>query len=345
MTHSWPLLFSGAGSYAVYGFYVVSGYVISKVLHERYFRIENGFRKFWINRFLRLYPTYFFSVVAGLSIAWLAPDITAAFRVGMSLPGSEDGLSRIAAAGFDADSAPVFYLTNLLMVGLHSPYLWSSPIYFSPNSWSTSVEIYFYLVLSLGVAATRARSRSFLYVGAFLLSAVMLAAIAERLGATSVFTEHFARKNWPIRVTYYSFFGWTFFFAAGAFFYHFGKIDVGVRTRAALFVLCLAIPFILLRDPVIWVVLRAFYGLLIGVTLCSFSDDRGSPTIRLLGDASYPMFLLHWPVFGFLGWLAGLERNTPQMLLASFVVTLLVSIALVVFVERPIEGLRNRFRR
>lgn len=45
LNHMWYDKFGTSGSYAVVGFFVISGYVITKVLNERYFQMERGLKK------------------------------------------------------------------------------------------------------------------------------------------------------------------------------------------------------------------------------------------------------------------------------------------------------------
>src|SRR5438045_1703170 len=53
------------GMFAVFGFYVLSGYLITRVLNEVY---SFAFVPFWSNRILRLYPPYFILFLVGLAI-------------------------------------------------------------------------------------------------------------------------------------------------------------------------------------------------------------------------------------------------------------------------------------
>jgi peptidoglycan/LPS O-acetylase OafA/YrhL len=56
---------SHMGVFAVFGFYVISGYLMTLVLHEVY---HFDFSSFWANRFLRLFPTYYLVALASLLV-------------------------------------------------------------------------------------------------------------------------------------------------------------------------------------------------------------------------------------------------------------------------------------
>ena len=62
LTHlaSWP----GVGSYAVFGFYMLSGFLMSLILNERYGFSLQGLRGYAANRALRIYPPYLFVLAA-----------------------------------------------------------------------------------------------------------------------------------------------------------------------------------------------------------------------------------------------------------------------------------------
>ena len=43
----------------VWGFFLLSGFLITLVLNEKYSYSKGGLRKFFVSRFLRLYPCYY----------------------------------------------------------------------------------------------------------------------------------------------------------------------------------------------------------------------------------------------------------------------------------------------
>ena len=53
--------FAYEGSYVVYGFFVLSGYLICKILHLKY-QVPNGVWYFYYNRLTRILPTYYFGI-------------------------------------------------------------------------------------------------------------------------------------------------------------------------------------------------------------------------------------------------------------------------------------------
>ena len=57
-THLWPLGADWTGQISVFGFYTLSGYLMTRVLNERYGFTWRGTAAFLLNRVLRLWPAY-----------------------------------------------------------------------------------------------------------------------------------------------------------------------------------------------------------------------------------------------------------------------------------------------
>jgi peptidoglycan/LPS O-acetylase OafA/YrhL len=56
--HIWPLGVPWAAWQSVFGFYTLSGFLMTRVLHEKYGCTPIGLGMFALNRFLRLWPAY-----------------------------------------------------------------------------------------------------------------------------------------------------------------------------------------------------------------------------------------------------------------------------------------------
>src|SRR4051812_18616989 len=70
MGHAGPILGMSLFSapVAVGTFFVLSGFYMSLVMNEKYSGLEHGVRVFYINRFLRLYPSYLVVLVATVAL-------------------------------------------------------------------------------------------------------------------------------------------------------------------------------------------------------------------------------------------------------------------------------------
>jgi peptidoglycan/LPS O-acetylase OafA/YrhL len=121
--HLSPQVFSFAGPAAVFGFYTVSGYLITAALSSHY---RGRTIAFLLNRFLRLYPTYW--VAVGLAVAAIV--FGQSHNRAMTLPTSfDDWWRQIAVFGL-----------------LHGDGL-AHPIRLVPPAWSLNMELAWYILL------------------------------------------------------------------------------------------------------------------------------------------------------------------------------------------------------
>ena len=69
IAHLWRGQIDPAAHYGVFCFFIISGYLITRILCETYAFSASGLARFALNRFLRLYPAY--AVVFLLSLGLL----------------------------------------------------------------------------------------------------------------------------------------------------------------------------------------------------------------------------------------------------------------------------------
>ena len=125
------------GHYAVHGFFILSGYLMTFVMHNSYgYRIE-GKIFFAINRILRLFPIYWFVLFLSiLIIMYWGEESSSQYRQFIFLPNSFSAIFQ-----------------NFSLIYLHwfpgsvSPRL-------SPPTWALTVELIFYFLIALGVSKT-----------------------------------------------------------------------------------------------------------------------------------------------------------------------------------------------
>ena len=131
----------GGGSYAVYGFYVISGYLITRVYLEQYSKASMGFLIFQGNRLLRIIPLFFVSsLLAYLSILLVIYVSNIDFK---AIP--VNGIRYITDSHFSLTD----YWTGLrpdpvIKTGMPPQFV----IYFGWLSqfWTISIEFVFYLL-------------------------------------------------------------------------------------------------------------------------------------------------------------------------------------------------------
>lgn len=243
------------GLYAVFGFYTLSGYLMTRVLHETYGYSPRGFLAYLSNRALRIYPPYW--VAVGLSILLLSifPDVTGKSGWLVYLPTS---------AGE--------YWQNFVLLGM-APGVRPALI---PPVWSLRVEVIFYILMGLGLS--RSSRSAFAWLGL----SVLWTAWAVWSGL--LFADRYSTVI-----------GGSLAFSAGAVTYFCSRFRARWMWIALLLFLPHAIAAPFLWSDVYTAGFYASFLLVpcCILALAGWRSDRWAPWDRRLGDLSYPVFLLH----------------------------------------------------
>lgn len=124
------------GHYAVHGFFVLSGYLMTRIMHETYGYQLKGMLAFAGNRALRLYPSYFVVLLIAAAVIVLS-GMGREFRPPMFLP-----------------TTPLTWLQNTTMVywdwfpNRVEPRM-------SPPTWALTIELFYYLLICIGISRTK----------------------------------------------------------------------------------------------------------------------------------------------------------------------------------------------
>jgi peptidoglycan/LPS O-acetylase OafA/YrhL len=306
------------GQVAVQLFYLISGFVISYVLTARAAYRDVGV--FYRTRLLRIFPAYLLVAAAMLVLRLVEGERIAEF---MTLP---------------APAQAVLIVSNLLIVGqdwimflapsgnglaftanFHdsSPQLWTFLLL--PQGWTLAMELCFYALAPFILPRRR------------LLWALFLGSLAARVAAywAGLNYDPWLARFFPFELA---------IFAAGALSHQLllpiARQAPNGRTALALAIALLAVqPLLRLPAPLL---IGLFALLLPFLFLVTAKADRW------LGDLSYPVFLVHWPV-----WLVCLRLGEAQGVppLLTGVTTLILSLAaaqLILFALAPLERIRRR---
>ena len=296
--------FPAAGPIAVWGFFFVSGYLVSEILGGRYADRPGDFL---INRFLRIFPAYWTALGIGVLIAFFDPEGAAQIAKAIAVP---DQFHRWLQNLFLYD---VFYRPQVV-----------------PPAPSLVIELHWYIVFFV-CHFLPARWVLWFFIANLTVPIFMLLG-----GGEVIYTS-----------------GAGFAFASGALMSRYPP-----TIPLALQRVCLAIiPAILFLMP-LWVdasglrpsgfglniCLILFVPVLYGAFPWFLADKRQNTLSRWAGDLSYPIFLVHM----FAGWLAmtlfDIERLGIPMVIWTTVFSVLLSVAIVLAVERPIGRMRSKIR-
>lgn len=275
--HLW-LRGSHFGIYAVFAFYIISGYLMTLIMHRTYGYTRKGRAAFVVNRFLRIYPQYWLAI--GLSLALIAvfgQQTTRDYYYLIYLP----------------DSAFQWF-QNLAIVFAKWRPIEAAPI-LSPATWALTVELFFYLLICCGISKTFARVRVW-----FLLSIAYVP-------LTFLLDQPWQDRYFPIAAG-----SLPFSIGAGIYFLKQSRSWSMTNQQArGLFLL-------LLLNAAFWSALRiqhvytlAELGFYINLVICAalvYGLATGARPFsakhdKAIGDYSYPIYLVHWQVGFLCSWL------------------------------------------
>jgi peptidoglycan/LPS O-acetylase OafA/YrhL len=321
-THLWPLGAAWTGNIAVFAFYTLSGYLMTRVLNERYGFTPRGTVAFLLNRVLRLWPAYL--AILGLTlIALLFLPLSNFFfliRMPTTLADIVTNLAILGQVTFDFKQ----------WLPLAKPVV---------TSWSLSIELFSYLLLALYFARSSVRLWAFAMIGAVAMgfSTWHCAVSAE----PAAYGPYCAQNRYGVLQA-----GFLPFAMGGLFYFHQDTLSVWIKAnwRVLIVVLIGAHAAMFLGDA-----LSATIGpyLGIGVIICLLSVWPGgiaSGAQDFFGRASYHLFLAHMPIAAVLVTGLGLRPDSVSVFCATMVVALALSLGLVPM-ERTINLFRERISR
>ncbi len=308
------------GTYAVFGFYMISGYLMTYIMQENYGFSATGRFRFATNRFLRLYPLYWIAAVISLVIiAWVGTKFSRSFHSGLYLP---SGLNEVVA--------------NLTMV---YPKIFANeytPI-LVPTTWAITVELFFYACICLGLSKTPKRVIVWLLVSI----AYVLYCLYLDLG-------------WRYR--YFPILAGSLPFSLGAGIYFLVKKDL---PRLDDFILKPTMLLLGLVLNMLAVILYPYYfemgfyiNALLSVLVCyqiAAGESWAGISLRvdkIIGEFSYPIYLLHWQAgivasyFLFSEPIHEMSYQGASVLALALLLVFLLSFVLVRVVDRPVQRLR-----
>ena len=303
ISHLWAGMLDGPAAYAVWGFFVLSGYLMTLVLTTRYGLTPSGLRQYARNRLLRIYPSYIVASLLGIAtILWLA-------HLGIDPSGLNPQ--------FRLPQNPGEWFGNLAML----PFLPQQGLAV-PVAAALFVEAWAYALMPLF-----ASSRAAAVLG---LLVAFCANLQFGFGMPTFIARYcgFATGLLP--------------FAMGAVVCHYRtELRRFTHPAASVFVWC-AHGLYWLADPYwpwtygLWlsVPLSAWVVLSLARVQDGAADQRA-------GDLSYPVYLLHTTVGAwFLPWF-GFSRGL-LFFAVSFAATLAASCVMIRLVDRPMQRYRTR---
>lgn len=303
ISHLWSGMIHGPAAYAVWGFFVLSGYLMTYVLTEKYGPTLPGLRDYAFNRFLRIYPTYWLSCLIGVAALVILPrygvtpsTLNPAFHVPISLSDWWLNLTLL----------PVFRGGNRLV----------------PVSGALATEVGVYVLIPF---------MAFSRLAAW-LALILTFTLNVRYGLT---TDLFA-------VRYSSYLTCFVAFTVGSIVCHYRELLKKITApRVSIVLWCLHCLVWIWYDKWPWTYGLYLSVLISAWVVVSLSAIKNTAMDTLLGDMSYPVYLFHTSVaIWFFGLFNG-NRSLP-FFLVSFLVTLLASWLVVQLVDKRVAVNKRR---
>lgn len=326
-------LFAGLrpiGTYAVFGFYIISGYLMTLIMHESYGYTWVGRLSFAVNRFLRLYPQYWAAAIYSLLLIYmLGPGTVTSFHKSIYIPTSlNEYISNIAMV-FPAWN-PSGVMPRLV-----------------PPAWALTVELFFYVLICIGL------SKYYTIVKVWLLLSMAYAVAALAFGAESDRYFPIAAASLPFSV------GSAIYFISKDNEIYKRYLKLGISTKF-LFLLMLINCFVWSAFSLVHNGRLTEIGFYLNVLICGllvYSIIKGGKIVNfgksidsLIGDFSYPIYLLHWQtglLVSFVLYGEGVHGFSTKGGI-SFIVSLMVVCLLSVFfmkvIDRPIQHIRSKIK-
>jgi peptidoglycan/LPS O-acetylase OafA/YrhL len=322
------------GAYAVFSFFVLSGFLMTAIMHGTYGYGTGGFARYIGNRALRLYPNYWFALAVSIALILIVGGPTVvAYHPAIALPTTVVGWAENISMLF-LNIVPRDVLPRLV-----------------PLTWALTVEIVFYILIGLGISRTRGLTWLWLAASvAYIMFAQTLRHPRDAIDEIIPIYQYSAIPAGSLP------------FAVGAIVWHYrGEIRRWLPASAAFLVvtrwtlyLGIVAAFALLNWVPLVMIGNWLNIAISGLIVCALFHVRPAQNIRridkAIGDFSYPIYLLHLQL-GLVAALILFGGPVTGRSLKSFAVfglglglTILVGAICARLIDPAIERLRTRIK-
>jgi peptidoglycan/LPS O-acetylase OafA/YrhL len=313
LNHLWLPTVNKIGAHAVIAFYVISGFMMTRILCETYVG-QGGLTRYFANRFLRLFPGY-----------WLVAILTLIGLVGFpQYFGNIYSTVQIPQSVYE-------WLQNITLFDLPR-----ASRCFVPPAWSLSVEWVFYIIIGTGIS----RRVDFSLVWWLASAAYTVRLIMS--GAT------FGDRYTPPAAASFFFASGAVIYHVTKSVPKTGRLNWFWWMQLGIFCVFPLVMGSLGHDRH----MLGFYGafvLFIPLFIQSVvvvTSEWGRMFDRLLGDLTYPMFLSHFLASGLANFFTGkgVVRLSFVYFLISLFLCFLISLGIVGFLDPAVNRLRDQIR-
>ncbi len=331
IAHSTPLfgLSMVGGVTAVQTFYMISGFYMQLVLEKKYTG-KGSYWRFFSNRMLRIFPTYWFITALTVLFLLFTGALTMWSEIG-TFPSLFLALVNVTIVGQDLVMFLKFTPDLQSLRPTKNFWITHPPVHewlLVPQAWTISLELLFYM---LAPWLVRLRTKTL-----FLIAAASLA-FRFALYAKGLSFDPWTYRFFPLEL---------FFFAIGILTFRYARVILPrIRTH---------------RTWILWLLLSALVVLyqfipsqlpkqiiLYAITICAlpflFSFTNTHHWDHFVGELSYPMYISHYLVLQLLDWkFKGESWYSAQSGLLCVVLTVIFSVCLMYGISMPIDRYRQQ---
>lgn len=310
-------IYNFGGRNAVGLFFMISGFYMSLILSDKY---KNSIKTFYINRALRIFPTYWLVLLLG--VFFIGADYTNIINIlKTTTPG-----------------ANIYYLfSNVFIFGSDAAYLVSAHgdmgLHWDPFGVSPSHNGYSFLAIP--TVFTIAIELMFYAVAPFLVRSIKLT-IGVLFGAIIYHMVIIATNNVNIAFQYHLLPASFLYFTLGIL-AHKMYLNKEFKLQKSFYILFAVIATcVLVIQPLLP---NLFIFLFPFVLPYLFELTKYNKVDRFIGDLSYPLYIVHYSVLKYC-WAH--QVPLPLLGLRVTLISLIISIIILVAFEKPIDKLRER---
>jgi len=320
---------------AVWGFFMLSGFLMTAVLQSKYHFNRKGLIAFWLSRIIRLFPTYWITVS-------LATFCIIAFHDSVEPQGIN--------SAFNLPGTYVEYFSNAFILGHTVLGIGRIGSALSPSAWAVDVEILMYICSCIFLSRSQQIARIALIVLIFTYPLTYVIArllIQDSIGL--VLANQLLYSFLPSALLPYTIGVWLWFRR--------DRIPSQLRGVTAIFIATSSImicAFLISRISVTGAYLLSLPCLAVIIASLAHQKAARKTTIfldTLFGRMSYPAYLLQWlaayivvvfvpPELGLFSSTAVTTHFSGLGFLAVLLITLGMSLIIALAIEGPIEDLR-----
>ncbi len=333
------------GDTAVQLFFIISGFYMAMVLNEKYLPAKASNLDFWKSRALRIFPAYYFVLLATLIAGGVLLVVGA-----VSIPPFdawremlEAGTGRVQSISLGIAQALLLGLdvSSFTALGAHgevgftaNAWLANFPIWrslFVPQAWTLSLELYFYLLAPFLVRRGYA-VLVWTLVASFLLRVLAAVLLGYR-------TDPWSYRFFPFELQ---------FFLAGAIAYRLGGLQGQPGTPRTFTIRCLVAILVFCAGVIgrfgvpgqsSFVAPALLASLFLGISRL-FEFTQHNRIDRLFGELSYPLYVCHVLVI----WIAAaiFQRDAGWNRVVVPLFSICMAGLIYSYIDRPVDRMRHR---